>query len=983
MLNLYNKKLGYNRNFILGRITRMLAVGTVLQNRYLIVNKIGQGGMGAVYEAKDQRLNVTVALKETIVSGDTLHKAFEREAKLLAKLRHPALPVVSDYFFEGDGQYLVMQYIEGKDLAQLLKERGKFSLPEVLIWSEQLLDALDYLHNQQPPIIHRDIKPSNLKLTQRNQIILLDFGLAKGNTTVVQNTGANASVYGYSPHYAPIEQIEGTGTDVRSDLYALAATLYHLMTGVRPADAMPRVLSIVNGQADPLRPANEVDPQIPVSISNVLISVLSQKRDERPATTAIMRAMLEDAIKESKDPNLLAVLNPTLKLKSGVRTSDQLPVTTLSIDGSEAETIVNNPTQKAKRPDTSSTDPKKSAEETQLATQANATHAQATKISPTENVASNNVDVNSTDRNSKKPFLIAIATMVFLAFIVVGGVFLKISKNSSSTKVNSVNAGLASKDQKRPTPLSAKEILGYGLDAPCYYDFDAEAGEIRFVLNLVANGANLTVELFDKNQKPLQFKDNQNLSLTAYNNQNEQLEAVFLNPTKQKLVLKLSNNYPKDLRAYRLRLNGEIELSALNKQEKENTSLKALDTLAKEFEDRDNPFSLTSDTIIGRGTDKDSYYSFEADSGEIKLALNVISNGATVSIKIFDGNSKPVKYLNNLQEFSLAATSYQNEKANTVIQNDRKQTFLLRVSSTYPNDLRAYRLILKGPIKFNKGGKDNNKFASLLAEFKDRDEPKILSNNEIISNGHEKDSYYSFRVQPGELKINLGVIANGSTVSVQIFDSEDKLINFSDNTNIFFLASTNHDERKETILRINRKQSVLMRINSTYPNNIKGYRLRLDGVLQIVNPDSSANKAFESLAKLFEDRDKPTELKTSEISGVGSEKDLYYSFSAGIGELKLNLSLTAEGSTMDVELFDKDNKSIAYKDNKTIFSVSSSKSEQKAISVQINEKQNIVMRISHTYPKSIKEYKLELSGAVSLPQEQNTSTSVPSTGSPQ
>lgn len=963
----------------------MLAVGTILQNRYLIVHKIGQGGMGAVYEAKDQRLNVTVALKETIVSGDTLHKAFEREARLLAKLRHSALPVVSDYFFEGDGQYLVMQYIDGKDLGQLLVEKGKFPLVEVLTWAEQLLNALDYLHSQQPPIIHRDIKPSNLKLTERNQIILLDFGLAKGNTTVVQNTGANAganaSVYGYSPHYAPIEQIEGTGTDVRSDMYALAATLYHLMTGVRPADAMPRVLSILNGQIDPLRPASEVDPKIPISVSNVLANVLSQKRDERPATIAIMRTMLENAVREASDPSLLVALNSTVKLNSAVRTSEQLPLITLPTDNSEAETLLSNPTQKAPKPNTNITDPKQSAEQTQLATQANNTQANATKIDPTVNVIKNN-EIN-TEKNSKKPFLVAIATVAILAFIIVGVLFVKVAVDKNKVSVNSVNSALASKDQKRPTQLAAKEILGYGLDAPCYYDFTAEAGEIKLVLNVVSNGATITVEAFDKDLKPITFKDNQSFSLTASNNQNEQLEAVILNPIKQKITLKLSNNYPKDLRAYRLRLSGEIELVPLNKKDNENSGVKALDVLAKEFEDRDNPFSLTTDTIINRGTDKDVYYSFDADIGEIKLTLNVVSNGATVSVKVFDSNSKPVRYSNS-SDFSLASTNYQNEKANVVIQNDRKQTFLLRISNNYPNDLRAYRLNLKGPIKFSKGGKDNNKFASLLAEFKDRDEPKNLLNNEIINSGSEKDSYYSFRVQPGELKLTLDLIADGSTVSVQIFDSEDKLMNFADNNTKFSLASTNHNERKDIILRNSKKQSVLMRINHTYATSIKAYRLRLDGAVQIINPDPNANKAFESLAKLFNDRDKPVELKASEISGVGSEKDLYYTFSAGAGELKLNLSLMAEGGSVAIELFDKDNKPIVYKDNQTSFSLTSNnKNEQKAISAQINEKQNIVIRITNAYPTAIKEYKLELSGAINLSQEINTNTSVQSAGSSQ
>src|SRR5918997_4896149 len=171
----------------------MIAPDTLLQNRYLVVKQIGQGGMGAVYIATDQRFGSTVALKETFFSDPSLRRAFEREARLLNHLRHPALPRVSDHFTEEEGQFLVMEYIPGEDLAEKLKERdGAFTLSEVLNWADQLLDALDYLHTQEPAIVHRDIKPQNLKLTSRGQIILLDFGLAKGTPlqTKVTATGS-------------------------------------------------------------------------------------------------------------------------------------------------------------------------------------------------------------------------------------------------------------------------------------------------------------------------------------------------------------------------------------------------------------------------------------------------------------------------------------------------------------------------------------------------------------------------------------------------------------------------------------------------------------------------------------------------------------------------------------------------------------------------------------------------------------------------
>src|ERR1051325_5712739 len=228
----------------------MLEANVILQNRYQIIRPIGQGGMGTVYLAKDLRLGNTIALKESIFNDEKALKAFEQEARLLAGLRHVALPKVFDHFTEGDSTFLVMEYISGNDLGEILEKRkhrlepiGKakpFELEEVLLWAEQLLDALDYLHTRPSPIIHRDIKPQNLKLAERNQIILLDFGLAKGSALQMTRAATNKSVFGYTPAYAPIEQIQGGGTDPRSDLYSLAATLYHLLTGVEPPDALTR-----------------------------------------------------------------------------------------------------------------------------------------------------------------------------------------------------------------------------------------------------------------------------------------------------------------------------------------------------------------------------------------------------------------------------------------------------------------------------------------------------------------------------------------------------------------------------------------------------------------------------------------------------------------------------------------------------------------------------------------------------------------------
>jgi len=217
---------------------------------------------------------------------------------LLNHLRHSALPVVMDYFSAGDKQFLVMQYIPGNDLEQLLEERkaigqDAFMASQVLQWADQLLDALEYLHSQQPAVIHRDIKPQNLKLTPRGEVILLDFGLAKG--VVTGKPKSSQSIQGYTPHYASLEQIRGIGTDARSDIYSLGATLYHLLTGVMPSDAMTRMAAEMMGERDLLQPMIELNPTIPVPVAKVIETAMSLSPNGRPESASIMRQALRNA----------------------------------------------------------------------------------------------------------------------------------------------------------------------------------------------------------------------------------------------------------------------------------------------------------------------------------------------------------------------------------------------------------------------------------------------------------------------------------------------------------------------------------------------------------------------------------------------------------------------------------------------------------------------------------------------------------------
>lgn len=274
---------------------KSLTPNTLLQNRYLVVQLIGKGGMGEVYLAVDQRLGSAVALKRTFFTDDEmLGSAFEREARTLARLRHPVLPKVSDHFLEDENQYLVMDHISGDDLSKRLESAKKpFPLNWVLFWADQLLDALHYLHSHNPPIVHRDIKPQNLKLTDDNHIVLLDFGLAKDNVGQTRVT-SSGSVVGFTPHYAPMEQIRGIGTNLKSDIYSLSATLYQLLTNTVPADALTRADALLGNMPDPLIPITEINPEVSRTISDTIVKGMALSLDQRLSDAREMQKLLRD-----------------------------------------------------------------------------------------------------------------------------------------------------------------------------------------------------------------------------------------------------------------------------------------------------------------------------------------------------------------------------------------------------------------------------------------------------------------------------------------------------------------------------------------------------------------------------------------------------------------------------------------------------------------------------------------------------------------
>jgi len=295
-----------------------LKAGEVVKSRYKIHRIIGQGGMGSIYLADDLRLEGRqCALKEVehdrSLPGELLKQAreqFQREATVLARLDHPNLPKVSDFFSSEGRDYLVMDFVPGKDLRTLMMEARQkenfLSERDVLNWASQLSDALTYLHIQNPPILHRDIKPSNLKLTPNGFLKLVDFGLVKIlaseelTVTIVQGRGTAL--------YTPLEQYGGDSghTDARSDVYAFGATLYHLLTNQSPIEARERFL-----HPDSLLAPRQLNSDISMRTERAILWAMSLHPEERPQDVEAFRQALLGNWNPSSQPRA-SLPSPTL-----------------------------------------------------------------------------------------------------------------------------------------------------------------------------------------------------------------------------------------------------------------------------------------------------------------------------------------------------------------------------------------------------------------------------------------------------------------------------------------------------------------------------------------------------------------------------------------------------------------------------------------------------------------------------------------------
>jgi serine/threonine protein kinase len=272
-------------------LENILQSGYILDKRYRIVNLIKSGGMGSVYKAEDICMNNRpVAVKEMLDSFSTVEERragvdrFLSEIAVLESFRHPNIPRVMDHFFlEHDKKqffYFVMEYVQGTDLSTYLKQNGYPGIPEkqVMKWALQVLEALEYLHSLDPPVVHRDIKPSNLLLREEDQrILLIDFGIAR-----VTNPGEGYWIG--TPGYAPPEQQLGR-PEPRSDFYALAAAMHELLTGKRPEDFNFPAFKDLN-----VKVSDELDEFIAIS--------LEPDPEDRAVNASEMNRYLRDILKE-------------------------------------------------------------------------------------------------------------------------------------------------------------------------------------------------------------------------------------------------------------------------------------------------------------------------------------------------------------------------------------------------------------------------------------------------------------------------------------------------------------------------------------------------------------------------------------------------------------------------------------------------------------------------------------------------------------
>ncbi len=270
------------------RTTGGLGAGDLLGGRYRVARLVGKGGFGAVYEAVDERFQArrVVAIKEmsdahlNLTEKAQAIQDFRHEADLLVQLHHPNLPNVSDFFEEAGKAYLVMEFVEGKTLEKEQEDAGgPLDEPRVMAWALQLCEVLGYLHTRVPPIIFRDLKPSNVMVTPDDAIKLIDFGIAR----VFKSAASKDTTSLGSRGYAPLEQYGRGQSDARSDIYALGATLYDLLTKTTPADAATRRVNPLAFKAP-----RQLNPRLSQATERVILKAMAEDPKDRYQSAAEM-----------------------------------------------------------------------------------------------------------------------------------------------------------------------------------------------------------------------------------------------------------------------------------------------------------------------------------------------------------------------------------------------------------------------------------------------------------------------------------------------------------------------------------------------------------------------------------------------------------------------------------------------------------------------------------------------------------------------
>lgn len=282
----------------------MLEIGSLVDGKYKILSKVGQGGMSVVYMAINEKANKTWAVKEVRKDGvldfEAVKQGLVAETDILKKLSHPNLPSIIDVIDNDDSFIIIMDYIQGNSLNKALKEYGAQPQEYVIEWAKQLCDVLGYLHSRKPPIIYRDMKPSNIMLKPDGNVTLIDFGTAR---EFKEKNLADTTCLGTVGYAAP-EQFGGMGqTDARTDIYCLGATLYHLVTGCNPSEPPYE-----------MKPIREINPSLSSGLERIILKCTQRNPEDRYQSAAeLMYALdhyeeIDDKYRKKQKKKLLSFI---------------------------------------------------------------------------------------------------------------------------------------------------------------------------------------------------------------------------------------------------------------------------------------------------------------------------------------------------------------------------------------------------------------------------------------------------------------------------------------------------------------------------------------------------------------------------------------------------------------------------------------------------------------------------------------------------